>query len=53
LGKAAELAKNTMIEEAERLTILRDRMKDFVLGRIEESWLNGHPSKRLPNNLNF
>ena len=53
LGRAAELAKNTMVEEAERLTSLRDRMKDFVLSRIEDSWLNGHPTKRLPNNLNF
>ena len=53
LGRAAELAKNTMVEEAERLTLLRDRMKDFILSRIEESWLNGHPTKRLPNNLNF
>ena len=53
LGRAAELAKNTMVEEAERLTSLRDRMKDFVLSRIEDSWLNGHPTKRLPKNLNF
>ena len=53
LGRAVELAKNTMVEEAERLTSLRDRLKDFVLNRIEESWLNGHSAKRLPNNLNL
>ncbi|MFZ3148786.1 MAG: cysteine desulfurase NifS [Methanothrix sp.] len=53
LGRAAELARDTMVEEANRLTALRDHLKDFVLSRIEESWLNGHPSKRLPNNLNF
>jgi cysteine desulfurase len=53
LGRAAELARNTMVEEAIRLTALRDSLKDYVLSRIEECWLNGHPSKRLPNNLNF
>jgi len=53
LGIAAELARNTMVDEAIRLTSLRDRLKDFVLSRIEESWLNGHPAKRLPNNLNL
>lgn len=53
LGRAAEMARDTMVEEANRLTALRDHLKDFVLSRIEESWLNGHPSKRLPNNLNF
>ena len=42
-----------MFEEGIRLTSLRDRLKDFVLSKIEESWLNGHPAKRLPNNLNF
>lgn len=53
LGRAAELAKGTMADEAKRLTSLRDRLTDFVLNRIEESWLNGHPAKRLPSNLNF
>ncbi|MDD2836792.1 MAG: cysteine desulfurase NifS [Methanothrix sp.] len=53
LGRAAELARNTMLDESKRLTALRDHLKDFVLNRIEESWLNGHPTKRLPNNLNF
>ena len=34
-------------------TALRDRLKEAVFGRIDESWLNGHPSQRLPSNLNF
>ena len=53
LGKACDLAKETMTKEAERLTALRDRLKTVVLSSIEESWLNGHPTKRLPSNLNF
>jgi cysteine desulfurase len=53
LGRACDLAKEIMTKEAERLTALRDRLKTFVLSSIEESWLNGHPTKRLPSNLNF
>ena len=53
LGRAAKLATETMIKEAERQTELRDHLKDAVLGGIDESWLNGHPTQRLPSNLNF
>jgi cysteine desulfurase len=53
LARAAELAKETMIDESKRLTALRDYLKEFVLGEIEDSWLNGHPTRRLPSNLNF
>jgi len=53
MGKAAELASEIMEREAERLTALRDRLKRFVLSNIDDSWLNGHPTKRLPINLNF
>ncbi len=53
MGRAAELASEIMESEIERLTALRDRLKAFVLSKIEDSWLNGHPTKRLPSNLNF
>lgn len=53
LGKAARLAEENMAEESERVRSLRDRIKEFVLNEIEDSWLNGHPDKRLPSNLNF
>ncbi|MGD9912324.1 cysteine desulfurase family protein, partial [Methanothrix sp.] len=53
MGRAAELASEMMDREAERLTALRDRLKKFVLSNIDDSWLNGHPTKRLPINLNF
>jgi len=53
LGRAAELASEMMESEAERLTALRERLKKFVLSNIDDSWLNGHPTKRLPINLNF
>ena len=50
-GKAAELAKAEMAEEAERLTKLRDRLIEGLL-TIPESHLNGHPTRRVPNNAN-
>lgn len=53
MGRAAELASEIMEREAERLTALRDSLKRFVLSNIDDSWLNGHPTKRLPINLNF
>lgn len=51
LGKATELALKDMKKEAERQTKLRDRMVKSIL-TLEDSWLNGHPTKRLPNNIN-
>ena len=52
-GTAAEIAKNEMPAEGERLKGLRDKLIRGVLEGIEDSYLNGHPIKRLPNNANF
>ncbi len=51
-GKAAEIAQQEMAEEAQRLTALRDRLIEVILRDIEYTQLNGHPVKRLPNNVN-
>ena len=51
-GEAAKICKKEMKKEAEKLTRLRDRLIRNVL-KIENSHLNGHPKKRLPNNANF
>lgn len=50
-GKAAGLAKERLPQE-EALVKLRDSLIRGVLD-IKESYLNGHPTKRLPNNANF
>ena len=52
LGRAVELAQQEMGEEAERLTYLRDRLIKGILERIDHVRLNGHPTMRLPNNIN-
>ncbi len=49
---AVEMAKGMMDQEAERLTSLRDKLIEGISGRIKCVRLNGHPSLRLPNNVN-
>jgi len=53
MGKAAEIAQNEMETEGKRLRSLRDRLIKGVLGSVERSYLNGHPTERLPNNANL
>lgn len=53
LGKAAELAKIRMTEEAERTEKLRDMLIAGVEARIPNVKLNGDRVKRVPNNVNF
>ena len=52
-GRAVELAQQEMNQEAERLTPLRDKLINGLLERIDHTRLNGHPRKRLPNNVNI
>jgi cysteine desulfurase len=53
MGKAAELAKWEMEGESRRLVKLRDRLIRGVTEAVRESYLNGHPNRRLPNNANI
>lgn len=53
LARAAELAREIMTSEAERLTGLRDRLAAWVLERVKDAWINGTMKKRLPGNMNF
>jgi len=52
MGKAAEIAGTEMEAEGDRLRRLRDRLIKGMLERVPSSFLNGHPSQRLPNNAN-
>jgi cysteine desulfurase len=51
-GAAAEICRKTMVQEAARLKKMRDVLIK-ALSKIPHSRLNGHPEKRLPNNVNF
>ncbi len=51
-GKAAELARRAAGGEANHLSVLRDWLIQALLQGIPQLHLNGHPSHRLPNNVN-
>jgi cysteine desulfurase len=52
LGKAAELSRVGMADEAQRVAGLRERLREKLFSGLDEIFLNGHPTHRLPGNLN-
>lgn len=53
LGEALDLAVTNMSETSARMTRMRDRLIEGIEATIPEVKLNGHRTKRLPNNVNF
>ncbi|WP_440950335.1 cysteine desulfurase NifS [Methanosphaerula subterraneus] len=53
LGVAIERVAASMDQESARLIALRDRLRDRILEKIPHARLNGHPTERLPGNLNI
>jgi len=52
-GKACELAGQEMPAESAKLAGMRDRLQETIMKALDESYLNGHPTQRLPHNLNI
>lgn len=52
LAKALEIAQQSKDQEVERLNELRDKLIVGITENIQKTELNGHPTKRLPNNVN-
>ena len=52
-GKAAEICREVMGEESKRLAALRDRLQEQIVSKVDEAYVNGHPTRRLPHNLNI
>jgi len=52
LGRACEIAKQSLRIESEKLRTLRDRLWQGLQDNLGDIYLNGHPTERLPNNLN-
>jgi cysteine desulfurase len=52
LGAACEIAGKEMADEAERLIELRSQLQAGLFERLDEIYVNGHPTERLPGNLN-
>lgn len=53
LGAAIEIAVQQLPESAARMAKLRDKLIAGIAERIPEVKLNGHPTLRLPNNVNY
>jgi cysteine desulfurase len=53
LGKASEIAAAEIPRRMSYLSALRDRLQKGLVERIDHLVINGHPTRRLPQNLNF
>jgi cysteine desulfurase len=53
LAKAIELSEQRLDKDASYLTGLRDTMINKITNGISNCYLSGHPTKRLPNNVNM
>jgi cysteine desulfurase len=52
-AKALEIARKKKDFECKRLIILREKFIEGIMDKVPNVVLNGHPSKRLPNNINL
>jgi len=52
-GKACELCRLEMPEESARVRAMRDELSESIMGQLDYVYLNGHPTERLPGNLNI
>jgi len=51
--KALELSYEELEQENKRLTELRDYLIEEAIKKVPKTFLNGHPTERLPNNVNL
>jgi cysteine desulfurase len=53
LGTACDIARREMADESKRTFALRERLRKGIMDKLPESYLNGHPTERLPGNANI
>jgi cysteine desulfurase len=53
LGKACALAAEDMLKESSHIAALRNRLRDSITSRVDETYINGSMEHRLPGNLNI
>src|SRR3989442_7944224 len=53
LGKACAIAHEDMPQESCKLAGLRNRLRDRIMGKLDEVYINGSMDHRLPGNLNI
>ena len=52
-AKATEISQKKIIEKANRIRTMRDKLVKGVLGNIDDVIYSGHPEERLPGNASF
>jgi cysteine desulfurase len=53
LGKAAEIARNSLASDAKRISTLRDKLERGLLERVPHARVNGGLAPRTPNTTNI
>jgi cysteine desulfurase len=53
LGKACEICQNEMAAESAKLQKMRERLTDSIMSRLDETYINGSMTHRLPHNINI
>jgi cysteine desulfurase len=53
LGKACEICQNEMAAESAKLFKMRERLKESIMSRLDETFINGSMTHRLPHNINI
>jgi cysteine desulfurase len=53
MGHAADIAMRELPEESRRTYELRERLRERIMNHLPETYLNGHPTERLPGNANI
>jgi cysteine desulfurase len=53
LGTACDVARREMAEESGRMFRLREKLRKGIMDKLPETYLNGHPTERLPGNANI
>jgi cysteine desulfurase len=53
LGKACSICHEEMPQESKKLSGMRDRLRDKIMGALDETYINGSYEHRLPGNLNI
>ena len=53
MAKAVDIMQNEMQQEVRRFKSYQDQLIKNILEKIPKSYLNGHPTERLPNNAHF
>jgi cysteine desulfurase len=53
LGKACELCGQEMAQEGAKLFKLRERLRESIMSRLDETFINGSMEHRLPHNINI